>query len=228
MMNARAIRPVHGLREIVHDAVFEVGMADHLRSTYDLAGLVEFYARFATGDAVSDSIMRRAVWRAACRRFGQGVKIGAAAGFKHPETFEIGDGVVIGAQAYLQGRFGGRFVIGNHVWIGPQAHLDACDLVLEDYVGWGRGARVLGSEHTALPAEGQIVATDLMVKPVVVQEGADIGPGAELLPGVTIGRGAVVGAGAVVTGDVPNHAIVGGAPARLLRFRDGVSRGRGD
>jgi acetyltransferase-like isoleucine patch superfamily enzyme len=142
-------------------------------------------------------------------------------GFKHPETFEIGDGVFVGAAAYLQGRFDGRCAIGNHVWIGPQSYFDARDLALEDYVGWGPGAKVLGSAHTGVPVEDPIIQTDLEIKPVRVEAWADIGTNAVLLPGVTVGKGAIVGAGAVVTHDVPAFAIVAGVPARFLRWREG-------
>jgi acetyltransferase-like isoleucine patch superfamily enzyme len=218
-MTQRTIRAVHGLRQTPSDPDYELGLAEHLRVNYDLAGLIELHSRF-NGDGALDSVMRRAIWRAAARRLGHGVLIGPGVGFKHLETFDIGNGVFIGAQAYLQGRFDGHCVIGDHVWIGPQSYFDARDLVLEDYVGWGPGARVLGSEHTGSPLDLPIIATDLVVKPVVVRRGADIGTGAVILPGVTVGEGAIVGAGAVVTRDVPPRAIVAGVPARLIRYRD--------
>jgi acetyltransferase-like isoleucine patch superfamily enzyme len=218
-LSERLVAAVHGRRELASDPEFEAGLAAHLRQEYDLPRLMDLYARFAAGDVPFDALMRRVIWRAACRSFGHGVRIGPGVGFQHLETFEVGDGVFFGAGAYVQGRFDGRCRIGDHVWIGPQSYFDARDLVLEDYVGWGPGARVLGSEHTGSPPDVPIIQTDLLIKPVVVGRGADIGTGATLLPGVTVGEGAIVGAGAVVTRDVPPFAIVAGVPARFLRWR---------
>jgi acetyltransferase-like isoleucine patch superfamily enzyme len=172
------------------------------------------------GESAFDGLMRRAIWRARCRRLGHGVCIEPGAAVLHPETIEVGDAVFIGRGAYIQGRFDGTCRIGDHVWIGPGAYFDARHLVLEDYVGWGPGARALGSTHTGVPFEAPIIQTDLLIRPVVVCRGADIGTGAVLLPGVTVGENALVGAGAVVTRDVPDRAVVVGSPARILSWRE--------
>lgn len=55
--------------------------------------------------------------------------------------------------------------------------------------------------------------------PVVIGHDVWVGARALIMNGVTIGDGAIVAAGAVVTRDVPPYAIVGGSPARLIRFR---------
>ncbi|MBD2309836.1 acyltransferase [Chroococcidiopsis sp. FACHB-1243] len=217
----RTVQAVHGLKDFQPDPNFEIGLAEYLLNQYGQKGLLELHSRFAIGDGDFDGLMRRAIWRAVAQRFGHGVRIGSGVGFKHLETFEIGDRVFIGSQSYIQGRFDGKCVIGNQVWIGPQSYFDARDLIIEDNVGWGPGAKVLGSTHTGLPVDVPIIQTDLEIKSVKIEAGADIGMNAVVLPGVTIGKGSIVGAGAVVTKNVPPFAIVTGVPARFLRWRDG-------
>jgi galactoside O-acetyltransferase len=171
------------------------------------------------GDGALDALLRRTIFAAAAARAGDRLQVASGVNFKHLDTFTIGDGVFIGAQTYLQGRFDGRCSIGHQVWIGPGSYFDARDLVIEDAVGWGPGAKVLGSAHTALPVDVPIIQTDLEIRPVRIGAWADIGVNAVILPGVTVGRGAIVGAGAVVTQDVPEFAVVAGVPARLIRMR---------
>lgn len=54
-------------------------------------------------------------------------------------------------------------------------------------------------------------------RPVVIGCHVYVGTAATLLPGVSLGEGCVVAAGALVNRDVPEHAVVVGVPARLLR-----------
>lgn len=218
---SRIVSATHGQRQFDPDPDFEIGLSQHLQQAYTREQLLSLYHRFATGEDIFDQLLRRAIWRAVARRFGHGVHIGAGVGVRHLETCEIGDGVFIGTQTYIQGRFDGTCIIGDRTWIGPQSYFDARDLIIEADVGWGPGAKVLGSHHTGHPIDVPIIQTDLEIKPVRVEAWADIGTAAVLLPGVTVGRASMVGAGAVVTQDVPPYAIVAGVPARFMRWREG-------
>lgn len=69
---------------------------------------------------------------------------------------------------------------------------------------------------------------DMMARgSIVIDDEVWIGNGAMLLSGVHVGKGAIIAAGSVVTKDVPPYALVGGVPARVIKFRfDHVTRER--
>jgi acetyltransferase-like isoleucine patch superfamily enzyme len=217
---ARTVPAVFGSSKVSHDPGWEWDFAAHLKQTYSPLELLALYSRYRSEDGPFETQLRRVVFRAMCRTAGHGLQVGPEVVLKHPETMELGEAVFIGAQTMIQGRFDGTCRIGNHVWIGPHSYFDARDLVLEDYVGWGPGAKVLGSSHTGYPIEVPIIATELSIKPVVIGYGADIGTNATILPGVHVGAHSIVGAGAVVTVDVPEYAVVAGVPARVIRHRN--------
>ena len=59
---------------------------------------------------------------------------------------------------------------------------------------------------------------DLLAGAIHIGKNVWIGAHATILPGVAIGEGAVVAAGAVVTKDVPDHTVVGGVPAKVIKY----------
>jgi len=216
---SREVVATFGRKEVKPDPTWEWDFAASLKEKNSVQQLHDLYARHREGEAEFEYLMRRVLVRAMCKQAGHGLQVGPGVVFKHVETMEFGDAVFIGAQAMIQGRYDGSCKIGSHVWIGPQAYFDARALELGDYVGWGPGAKLLGSTHTGEPVDLPIISTSLVIKPVVIGYGADVGMSASILPGVHIGANAIVGAGAVVTQDVPEFAIVAGVPAKFLRSR---------
>lgn len=55
--------------------------------------------------------------------------------------------------------------------------------------------------------------------PVLIEDDVWIGANVIILPGVKISKGSIIGAGSVVTKNVPEYAIVGGNPARVIKYR---------
>ena len=80
-------------------------------------------------------------------------------------------------------------------------------------------AYILDVDHEYSSREVPISAQGLKSGKVTIADDVWIGAYAVILRGVTIGRGAIIGAHSVVTKDVEPFAIVGGSPARFLKFR---------
>jgi maltose O-acetyltransferase len=84
----------------------------------------------------------------------------------------------------------------------------------------GKGLTIYAFNHRF--ENGNRIPYDNFVEPknVVIEDYVWIGSNVTIVPGVTIGEGAVIGAGAVVTKNVPDYAVVGGNPAKIIKYRD--------
>ncbi|HEX4511443.1 MAG TPA: acyltransferase [Burkholderiaceae bacterium] len=138
----------------------------------------------------------------------------------HPENVWLDEDVYVGHYAILKGYFKNQLRVGAGSWIGQAAFLHAAGgITVGVRVGIAPHVCVLTSVHADAGREVAIMDGPIEARPVVLEDGCDVGVGAVILPGVTVGRGAQVGAGAVVTHDVPPYAVVAGNPARILRTR---------
>ncbi len=134
----------------------------------------------------------------------------------------IGDECTIGERAMIRCK-DGTIRIGRHVGIGANASLNALGgnvLVIADEVLIGPlcyfGGGTYHFDRLDVPIRRQ--GHDLKGG-IHIGHGAWIGARVTVMDGVTIGEGAVVAGGAVVAKDVPDYAIVGGVPARILKWR---------
>lgn len=113
--------------------------------------------------------------------------------------------------------------IGSHCHIGEHSHITAChSITIGDNLLTGRYVYISDNAHgEAVASQSDIPPSlrPLHVKgPVVIGNNVWIGESARILSGVIIGDGAIIGANAVVTHDVPNGAVVGGVPARVIKM----------
>ena len=72
-----------------------------------------------------------------------------------------------------------------------------------------------GDDLNYLPFDEKV-----LISPVVIEENAWVASHVIIMPGVTIGEGAVIAAGSVVTKSVPACAVVGGNPAKVIKYRN--------
>jgi acetyltransferase-like isoleucine patch superfamily enzyme len=125
----------------------------------------------------------------------------------------VGDDTKIGAFVEIQknAAIGARCKISSHTFICEGVHI-------EDEVFVGHGVMFTNDRAPrATNADGSLQdESDWEVEVTRIRRTASIGSNATIISGVTVGEGALVGAGAVVTKDVPDFAIVAGAPARVI------------
>lgn len=141
-------------------------------------------------------------YRPLFKTYGKNFKFDPYGYYTH-STITVGHDVTLGRNAIIIAAKS-EIIIGNKVMFGPEV------------------AMFGGVHNTSIP--GRYMA-DIKEKKdgddltIIIQDDVWVGARAVILRGITLGRGAIVGAGSVVTKSVPPYAIVGGNPAKTIKFR---------
>ena len=129
-------------------------------------------------------------------------KCGKNVNIEHNAFFASGNGIEIGNNSGLglNCRVAGPLSVGDDVMMAPNV-----TIVTQNHE----------VESTEIPMRLQTAHK----KKVTIGNDVWIGTNVVIMPGITIGNGCIIGAGAVVTKDVPDYAVVGGIPAKIIKFR---------
>jgi acetyltransferase-like isoleucine patch superfamily enzyme len=145
---------------------------------------------------------------------GVHLEVGRGATLRIGRWAWIGDGTKIRVHEG-EVSIGAKTVMGQECTISAYQHVEiGRECIVADRV------MLIDFDHGVVEVERPIRLQGIYKRDVRVGHNVWIGYGACILRGVTVGNNSIVGTSTVVTRDVPENAVVGGIPARVLRMRD--------
>ena len=178
---------------------------------------------------------------------GRGAVFGSNVVLRHPHKIRIGAGVVADDSVVLdaKGTDNHGIDIGDRVFIGRNTiiYCQNGDISIGENSNIGSNSQifssgnctignnvliaayvyVIGGGHDFEEDDTPVIDQERSAKGIAIGDGVWIGAGVKILDGVTIGHDAILAAGSVVTKDIPDNAIVGGMPAKVIRMRDAAA-----
>jgi acetyltransferase-like isoleucine patch superfamily enzyme len=151
-------------------------------------------------------VLRGLFYRSLFRGAGKNLLIYPSVYIIFSHRMSVGLRVAINVGTYIDA--GGGLEIGNHVMVGPHCIISS-------------------REHSIEPTGVPMCYQPVRYGKIVIGSDVWIGANVSIRGGVKVGDGSVIAAGAVVVEDIPPNAIVGGVPAKVLRYRDSNRRERG-
>lgn len=127
-----------------------------------------------------------------------GKNVNIERGAKLQRQIEIGDNSGLGINCDING----KVIIGSNVLMAPEVVI-----YTENHAYYDKNSLIIEQGYSSS-------------RPVTIGNDVWICRRAMIMPGITIGDGAVIAAGAVVVKDVPAYAVVGGNPAKIIKYRE--------
>jgi acetyltransferase-like isoleucine patch superfamily enzyme len=134
-------------------------------------------------------------------------------------NFSLGRNSIIECTGVIR-ELGEKLIIGQNVGIAANAFIAMRGKIeIGDNTIFGPGVSIHAENHNFSEVDVPIKLQGATRKGIKIGSDCWIGAKVIILDGVTIGNHAIIAAGAVVNKDIPDYAIVGGVPAKVLKMR---------
>lgn len=122
-----------------------------------------------------------------------------------PNGTIFGDGTRINGKCVIKGA--GKVIFGNYCAVGEELRIISSNHDISDINLQFALQKRIGLEINPIS------------KSVIIGHNVWIGDSVIVLPGIKVGNGAILAAGSIVTKDVPPYGVVGGCPAKVIKYR---------
>ena len=145
-----------------------------------------------------------------CRNYGNG---------KKPLKIIMEKGSSIKYNVIIQGK--GKLIIGENTYISHGSIIGVNDsITIGKNVMIAQNVSIRDTDHSFSDLDKPMIQQGITTAPILIEDNVWIGHGAVITKGIKISSGAIIGANAVITKDVEQNAIMGGVPAKLIRYRN--------
>lgn len=131
-------------------------------------------------------------------------------------TLTIGDKVMFPANVKLKG----NITIKRGTYLSSYTRVITglnSKVIIGEYCEISYNVNILAITHSSISSTGP---NRIMIeKDIIIGDYVWIGANAFIKEGITIGSNVIIGANSVVTKDIPDNAIVGGVPAKLIKYK---------
>lgn len=144
-------------------------------------------------------IHENVIWRKRIHHKGS-FRIHSRTSIRNAQNVYLGENVRITMDCCIWAEKNSKIIFGDNVLVGP-------------------GVKMFCGNHGTKLCEIPMVHQDRIEMDIIIGNDVWIGANSVLLSGVKINDGAVVAAGSIVTKEVPANAVVGGNPAKVIKYR---------
>lgn len=128
------------------------------------------------------------------------------------------EGAYIKSDVIIQGS--GEFILGRKSYISSYSVLGINEkVIIGDNVMIADNFSLRDTDHKFDRLDMPMNLQGITTAPIIIEDNVWIGHGVTITKGITVGTGSIVAAGSVVTKDIPPYAIVGGIPAKVIKYR---------